>query len=167
MEAAQKELMEQQSGPLTNIGSTQGFFPYKLFASASEQSEIVRMIEDDLEKVTPFQRKQYQRTIEHLKDDKSANLQMVLIPARAGYEEAISDQSKVFPPAPGKDMAITGAVCLQYPLSRGSIHIKSANQEDHPTIDPAFLKHPADAAVLAAGLKVSRTALGFIALIIC
>jgi len=51
-------------------------------------------------------------------------------------------------------MSITAAICLQYPLSRGSVHIKSANVSDQPEIDPGFLRHPADAAVLAAGVKM-------------
>lgn len=45
-------------------------------------------------------------------------------------------------------------MCLQYPLSRGSVHIRTSNPEDHPRIDPAFLKHQADVDVLAAGLKM-------------
>lgn len=67
MAAAQKELMEQQSGPLTNISSTQGFFPYKLFASDDEQKDVIKAVEDSMDKVTPFQKKQYERTLEHLK----------------------------------------------------------------------------------------------------
>ena len=51
-------------------------------------------------------------------------------------------------------MGITAAMCLQYPLSRGTVHIKSADPTEHPAIDPAFLAHPADAAVLAVGVKV-------------
>lgn len=51
-------------------------------------------------------------------------------------------------------MSITAATCLQYPLSRGSVHIKTANVSDQPEIDPGFLRHPADAAVLAAGVKM-------------
>lgn len=51
-------------------------------------------------------------------------------------------------------MGVTAAMCLQYPLSRGSVHIKSSDPNAHPTLDPAFLSHPADAAVLAAGVKM-------------
>ena len=92
--------------------------------------------------------------MEHLKDDKSANLQVVLLCHYADAENGAADQSKLFPPLePGKPMSITAALCLQYPLSRGSVHIKSADVNDHPVLDPAFLKHPADTAVLAAGLK--------------
>lgn len=51
-------------------------------------------------------------------------------------------------------MSVVAASCLAYPLSRGTIHVKSADPFEQPTIDPAFLSHPADAAVLAAGIKV-------------
>lgn len=92
--------------------------------------------------------------MKHLKDDKSANLQLVLIAHNFG-EEGYADQSKLFPTLePGKPMSITAAVALQYPLSRGSVHIRSADVNDHPTLDPALLKHPADTAVLATGLRL-------------
>ena len=105
--------------------------------------------------VSPFQKKQYERTIEHLKDDKSANLQIILICHGSNPEEGCQDQSKLFPPIkPGEPMSITAAICLQYPLSRGSVHITSSNVSNHPEIDPGFLRHPADAAVLAAGVKM-------------
>ncbi|KAF2168878.1 GMC oxidoreductase [Zasmidium cellare ATCC 36951] len=156
MEAAQKQLAETGGGPLTSVCTMQGFFPYKLFATQEEQDRVVKSIEADLPNLSPYQRKQYERTLAHLKDDKSANLQVVLIPSRFGMEAGIEDQSGVFPPPSTADYtpAISGAMCLQYPLSRGSVHIKTSNPEDHPTIDPAFLKHPADVDVLAAGLKM-------------
>lgn len=154
MADAQKQLMEKGEGPLTNIASVQGFWSYKAFASQSEQDEVIKSIQDDLDKVSPFQRKQYERVMEHLKDDKSANLQVVFIPSRVGLD-GVGDQSKLFsPPAPGAPMAITAAICSQYPLSRGTVHITSSDPKAHPRIDPAFLAHPADAAVLASGLKV-------------
>lgn len=126
-----------------------------MFATEEEQAAIIKSIEDDLPKLTPFQKKQYERTIEHLKDDKSANLQLVLVCAQAGWEKGVEDQSQIFPPPPpGQGMGIMAAMCLQYPLSRGTVHIKSSDPTEHPAVDPAFLAHPADAAVLAAGVKV-------------
>lgn len=70
------------------------------------------------------------RVIAHLEDDKSANLQMVMIPATANFETGIEDQSTIFPPPAGPDqpMGITVAVCLQYPVSRGSVHITSSGK---------------------------------------
>jgi choline dehydrogenase-like flavoprotein len=156
MAAAQKALMEEQSGPLTHAGATMGFFPYKLFASADEQEEVLMSIEKDMDKVTPFQRKQYERIMEHLKDDRSANLQVVMVPLMADYENGVGDQSAfIVPPAPGAPVGISMSVCVQYVLSRGTVHIKSSDPFDPPLIDPAFLEHPADEKLLAAGIKVS------------
>ncbi|KAF7196018.1 Dehydrogenase citC [Pseudocercospora fuligena] len=157
MEQAQKLLAETGGGPLTSICTMQGFFPYKQFATKEELDQCIASIEADMPNLTPYQKKQYERTIAHLKDDKSANLQLVLVPSHFGMEKGIEDQSGVFPPPadPINDpYAISAAMCLQYPLSRGTVHIKSSNPDDHPAVDPAFLKHEADVDVLAAGLKM-------------
>nr|OQO25412.1 hypothetical protein B0A51_08481 [Rachicladosporium sp. CCFEE 5018] len=154
MEGAMKQLMEQQGGPLSCISSTQGFFPYKLFATADEQAEIISSIEKGLPSLSPFQRKQYERTLDHLKSDKSANLQFVFIAHKGNFQDGIPDQSKLFAPSPpGSPFGVTAVICAEYPLSRGSVHIKSSDPAEHPRLDPAYLSHPADAAVLAAGVK--------------
>lgn len=174
MEAAQKALVEQGGGPLTCISSAQGFLPYKSLVSPEELQETVKSIEAT-EATTPFQRKQLDKVIEHLKSDKSANLQVVVIPATVNAD-AIADQSKAWPPPkPDQPMGVTLAMCLQYPASRGSVHIKSPGKLPHctrssfrslrsadhaqrtdvsqqPAIDPAYNTHPADVAVLAAGV---------------
>lgn len=130
MEQAQKQLAETGGGPLTSICTMQGFFPYKMFATPDEQDKVIKSIERDLAKVTPFQRKQYECIIEHLKDDKSANLQLALIPSSFGGAQGIEDQSKIFPPPSGPDAphGIMLGVCTQYPLSRGSVHITNSGK---------------------------------------
>ena len=40
-------------------------------------------------------------------------------------------------------------IALTSPLSRGRVHIASADPRAHPTIDPAYLAHPVDAEILA------------------
>lgn len=50
-------------------------------------------------------------------------------------------------PVPGKFVTI--GVLLSNPLSRGSVHIRSANPEDPPLIDPAYLSNPIDTEILA------------------
>lgn len=166
MEGAQKEYMETQGGPLSCISSMQGFFPYKLFATDAEQKEVEKSVEDAMTKLTPFQKKQYvsrrmgsavppprliwtqanlcfplhrfECTLAHLKDDKSANLQLVLVAATADTEHGVEDQSRLFvPPATAESPhQITGAMCLEYPLSRGTVHIKSSDPTQHPAVDP-------------------------------
>jgi choline dehydrogenase-like flavoprotein len=156
MEAAQKVLMETSSGPLTQISSMQGFFPYKLFATQEEQQTVLESVESSMKSVTPYQRKQYERTLRHLQDDKSANLQLVVVPATGDFVGGLQDQSRLFPPpsTPDQPHQFLAVICLAYPLSRGSIHIKSSDPFEHPAIDPNFMAHPADAKVAAAGLKM-------------
>ena len=130
MEDAQKTLMERAGGPLTTIQSTQGFFPYKMFATPEELSETVASVQQTVDnpKTTPFQRRQLQQVIEQLKSDKSANLQLVLLGATLNMtSEGVADQSHLFdPPADPTTFGISLAVCLQYPASRGTVHITSS-----------------------------------------
>jgi len=63
MQAAQQQYMESQTGPMTSISSMQGFFPYKLFATEAEQKEIIKSVEDSMANLSPFQKKQYERTL--------------------------------------------------------------------------------------------------------
>lgn len=44
-------------------------------------------------------------------------------------------------------------MCLEHPLSRGSVHISSSNPLEPPTIDPGYFRNEIDAKILAAGLK--------------
>ncbi|KIY00846.1 uncharacterized protein Z520_03512 [Fonsecaea multimorphosa CBS 102226] len=154
MAAAQKALAEEQGGPLTAIQSVQGFFPAALFLEKGELDQAIKSIESAKAKATPFQRKQWDQVISHLKSNKSANLQMVFIGASANLDAGASDQSKLFPPPPeGAKDGITFVAGVQYPVSRGYIHIKSADPTVAPEVHPNFLGQEADVAVLAAGLK--------------
>ena len=173
-------MAETQSGPLTNIISMQGFIPYKasllvivaatssalialqLFASEEEQQAIISSVEASLPGLTAFQRRQYDCVLEHLKDAHSANLQLVLIPATPNTEDGIEDQSRFFvgPSTPEARHQVTMVPCLQYPLARGTVHIRSNDPTKPPAIDPGFLSHPADADVLAVGLRFADKAMG-------
>ena len=153
MASAQKTLMETGGGPLTGISSVQGFFPYKLFATEEELQKTLQSIKDT-PTTSAFHKKQLEQVAAHTASDKSANLQFVLVAATPGWEHGVKDQSKLFPPVdPSKGMGITLAMCLQYPASRGSVHISASDPTVYPTIDPGYLTHPADIAVLAGGMK--------------
>lgn len=45
------------------------------------------------------------------------------------------------------------AACLTHPLSRGSSHIQSSDVNVHPIMDPRYMSHPADVAVMTEGLR--------------
>ena len=157
MAAAQKQLVEEQGGPLTGIQSVQGFFPVSLFLEGDELDEIVKSIEAT-EAPTDFQKKQREQVIAHLKNPKSANMQMVFINVTGDPVNGVADQTKMWPPpaSPDTPNGISFAICMQYPVSRGTIHINSSDPTVHPTVDPNYLNHPADVAVLAAGIKFAE-----------
>jgi choline dehydrogenase-like flavoprotein len=131
MQDAQKAWMETQGGPLTAISSTQGFFPYTLFASNAELKETVQSIRDTPDQ-TPFFKKQAEQIIAHLENPKSANIQFVLVAATANWKNGVENQAAIFPPPadPSQPNGITLVACLEYPVSRGSVHITSNGK--HP-----------------------------------
>ena len=153
MAAAQKEFQEQRSGPLTNISSVQGYFPVSWFLEDGELEEIIKLIESS--EGSEFHRRQRQLVIENLKSSKSANLQFCLVPFTSNCTEGAEDQTKFFPPpGPGELDGITIGICLQYPVSRGQVHVQSSDPYQSPKINPNYLNHAADVAVVAAGMKL-------------
>ncbi|KAJ8095351.1 hypothetical protein PM082_023121 [Marasmius tenuissimus] len=55
-------------------------------------------------------------------------------------------------PEPGKSY-FSVACCLQYPLSRGTVHIASTDPLEKPLVDPQFLSSKTDLDVMVAGFK--------------
>lgn len=44
-------------------------------------------------------------------------------------------------------------MCLEHPLSRGTVHIKSSDPQAAPEIDPGYFRNEVDAKILATGMK--------------
>jgi len=125
LQAALKQYTESSSGPLTSTSSMQGFFPAKRVMSEEELEKVIQSIRDT-KPTSAFHEKQLAQTIAHLQSDHSANIQLVLIPATADGT-GIQHQSHLFPPrAADKPAGVTFALCLQYPVARGYVHIESS-----------------------------------------
>ena len=150
---AMQAYMEHQEGPIATTSSVQGFYPYRKFASAEELSTTISKIES-VDTQTAFAKRQRDTVIHHLKDENSANLQLLVLPATIGFKNGQEDQKALFAPIPdGAENGITLAGCIQYPVSRGSTHIKSSDPTDHPAYNPGFLTHQADIDVLMTCMK--------------
>ncbi|WXL27251.1 GMC family oxidoreductase [Ectopseudomonas mendocina] len=52
--------------------------------------------------------------------------------------------------------AFTASVCDLRPMSRGTVHIRSANFNDKPIIQPNYLSHPQDLQVAANAIRLTR-----------
>jgi choline dehydrogenase-like flavoprotein len=100
-----------------------------------------------------FDNEQARRAIHRLQDPRSANIQILLIPANVNYHEGIEDQSKLISPGADGKMRVTPVLAFQHSLSRGSVHVSSSDPMAPPVIDPNYLSHPADMAVLEASVR--------------
>jgi choline dehydrogenase-like flavoprotein len=90
--------------------------------------------------------------VNQLADSAFANLQTFCIPCQLDVS-AGSDQTKFFsPPSGGKNRASL-LICLEHPLSRGSVHISPSGPTQPPVINSGYLRNENDAKILAAGLK--------------
>ncbi|KAF1841607.1 GMC oxidoreductase [Cucurbitaria berberidis CBS 394.84] len=82
-----------------------------------------------------------------LLDPKEAACQMVALPT-GGNMENVHIPSKLFN-SEDDGMWCIIAACSTRSLSRGSVHINTTDPNAHPTIDPAYFKHPLDADIMA------------------
>ncbi|CAI7669492.1 unnamed protein product [Penicillium discolor] len=154
MEAATKQYAETSGGPLSAVCSMQGFFPAKKILSEAELAEIIQSIRD-IKPNSAFHAKQLAQTIANLESDHSANMQLVTVGGSMN-PDAIGHQGKLIQPRlPDEPAGVTLAICIQYPVSRGTIHIGSADPTKPPIINPNYGGHPADISLLAAFLRWS------------
>ncbi|KAJ5633513.1 hypothetical protein N7528_001355 [Penicillium herquei] len=147
----QKKYMEDQTGALAAASSCMGFLPYASLVDEKILAETSDMIVSFQEGNTGETRKS-QQIIDKLRDPHSGSVQFSIFPATLNLEKAAEDQSLLLESNPSRD-GITIVSMVQYPASRGSVHVTTSNPHDDPAIDPAYMTHPADVAVLAAGVK--------------
>lgn len=159
MASVMKMFEEQRAGPLTNSSHIAGFFPYRSVVSKEELEALVKSIRDTQSELPKesLEFKQYEQIIANLQSEKSATLRIQVLPATANAsKEALTNNALIFAPpsVPNANDGLTLALSLEYPVSRGWVHITSTDPNDQPAINPNYLNHPADITVLAGGLKL-------------
>lgn len=143
---------KEKKGPFGSPGMLMGFVSYASLVSNEELNSTVTEVKKNSLARTPFQKAQEQLIIDQLSDPTFANLQTFLIPANMDMT-AGGDQTKFLGPPPKGKNRVALLICLEHPLSRGSIHIASSDPRKAPQIDPGYFRNGADAKILAAGLK--------------
>lgn len=141
-----------RTGAFAAASCCMGFLPYSSLVSQSELEDTCRRISSSSEGA--FQKRQFQQVVRQLQDPTSANVQLILFEVTANLEKGASDQTQLAEPGTdtGRD-GVTIVTGIEYPASRGTVHITSSNPMVDPAINPAYLAHPSDVAVLAAGLE--------------
>ncbi|KAH6681772.1 hypothetical protein B0J14DRAFT_530502 [Halenospora varia] len=153
--------MTDRSGPMSTGGSAHCFASFASLSSQSEIDEIQQSILGPESSKSTLPPKAKELLAKGMADPKDANLQIVLLPVSVNLE-GIHDQQLFMKPGPemvGK-MGISLGGCTTRPLSAGVVHVKSADPEDDPEIDPKYHAHPADALLLAKSVELIERMVG-------
>ena len=142
----------ERTGPYGSPGMCMGFVSYSSIVTPDELSSTIQKIKSSTDHKTALEKKQEDLIVQQLRDPTFANLQVFLIPANMDLTSG-GDQTLVLGPPPKGKNRVALLMCLEHPLSRGSVHIQSLDPTKQPRIDPGYFSHPADPTILAAGLK--------------
>ncbi|KAL4888789.1 hypothetical protein BDV59DRAFT_205779 [Aspergillus ambiguus] len=141
--AAMAAYQKDGSGPLGMVPLVSAFMPC-LDLSGNEREHILQTLDaslDDRDLPVMYQ-KQYSILRDMLKDPNEPTAQYILAPFQL-LPRAGSDPKQIFGMShPGLFISIVSL--LSYPLSRGSVHLSSADPAAAPVIDSGILRHPAD-----------------------
>ena len=152
------QYMTSATGPLSSTPSTMAYFSYANLAGEEEIAETQRKILAPYSTGSPqtdLAAKRAQIIAEGLADPATTSIQIVLLPASLNVENLESNAAFLSPPESqlGK-IGFSMVAAVSRPLSLGTCHITTASPFDDPAIDPAYLNHPADVAVLGKGLEL-------------
>ncbi|OCT54313.1 hypothetical protein CLCR_00793 [Cladophialophora carrionii] len=141
-----------QKGPYASPGMMMGFVSYASVASPEELEATIKEIEQKSLAKTDFEKAQEKVIVDQLRDPTFANLQTFCIPCRLDVGKG-SDQTQFFGAPHNGKRQLSLLMCLEHPLSRGTVHIKSSDPLAAPEIDPGYFRNEVDAKILAAGMK--------------
>lgn len=123
----QQDVYEKEAkGPYASPGMLMGFVSYASVASPDELDDTIKQIKEKSLAKTKFEKAQEQIIIDQLRDPTFANLQTFCIPCRLDVGKG-SDQTQFFSAPPKGKQQLSLLMCLEHPLSRGTVHIKSSD----------------------------------------
>jgi choline dehydrogenase-like flavoprotein len=136
------EYQNSGSGPLSACQTASSFMPL-VDMSAQERRDLVEEhLTADLPCNPPFLKVQYETIRDMLLDNDEPSGQYTMAPFQINPAAGPSLQGVFGMKVPGNYMTIMSV--LNYPFSRGSVHISSQSSTDPPKIDPRYLSHPLD-----------------------
>jgi choline dehydrogenase-like flavoprotein len=141
--AAMEAYKKDGSGPLGMVPLVSGFMPC-VNLSTAERHQLLATIDASIASgnLPRAQQKQYPILRKLLEDPDEPTAQYILAPFQLLPREGSSPKGLLSMSHPGCFITIVSA--LSYPLSRGSVHLQSADIKAAPTIDHGILRHPAD-----------------------
>lgn len=136
--AAMAAYQQDGSGPLAMVPYICANMPCVDLPRA-ERASLLRTIGES----SGLGPKQAQVLQQLLEDPDEPTSQYTLLPFQLDPRQGVKSIKALMSPAhPGNFITLVSTLC--YPLSRGSVHIRSANPRDHPALDHGILRHSVD-----------------------
>ncbi|OCK84459.1 GMC oxidoreductase [Lepidopterella palustris CBS 459.81] len=157
VQKAVKQYFETRTGPLGGIQMGAAYLPPVDIDGKISSSKIKEILTSnpDPSKLTQGEKAQYPILRAQILDPKEATCQFTLMASQMHYGARTTMAQALAKSAPGNYISIL--VTLNHPLSRGSVHIKSADPTAAPAIDPAYLSHPLDLEILSRSIQFLDT----------
>ncbi|ETN46100.1 uncharacterized protein HMPREF1541_00284 [Cyphellophora europaea CBS 101466] len=150
---AQQEIYEKTNGGVCGSpGMLMGFVSYASLVSPEELEQTISEIKQKSLAKTDFAKAQEKVIVDQLRDPTFANLQTFCIMCRLDVAKG-ADQTQFFSAPPPGTEQVSLLMCLEHPLSRGTVHITTSDPLAPPQIDPGYFRNEVDAKILAAGIK--------------
>lgn len=149
-EAAMKAYHINKSGPFSGASiNCFAFMPVVQFQSFEGKLALNRLLETKSSRQIKAGRIAEENFVRSVISSANKNSAVYFTFAAQANFGAEANKTKEKPKEADKGNYITLCALLSYPLSRGSVHIRSASMVDQPIVDPKFLDHPMDLEVLA------------------
>ena len=150
--AAEEQYQKDHNGPLGSPGMLMGFNSYASLVDEQTVDNTIKEIRKNSLAKTEFEKRQEDLIVKQLSDPTFANIQTFCIPCQLDVG-AGEDQVQFFAAPPEGKNRVSMLVCLEHPLSRGSVHITSSDPTEAPRIDPGYFRNGTDAKIMAEGIK--------------
>ena len=149
--AAVAEYEASHSGPLAAGAASSAFMPLVDFLSAEGRRKQAQLFDTHLEPeastVSSSQKLQDDLVRRILESPEDASAQYAAGPLQMNVDAGPATKDIFSAKTEGNYLSITSA--LNHPLSRGSVHIRTANAKDKPVLDFRYLSHPLDLEIQA------------------
>jgi choline dehydrogenase-like flavoprotein len=150
VQAVLQQYMTTKTGPLVGIPISVTMLPLVDSNGRVSHDEIAKLTKhyvDDAD-LPLGQKRQYEQLRQQILGPKEATGYAMMLPLQLNISSGKTEMKDLLAPTNPKNY-ITIMVANNHPFSRGTCHIRSADPDDKPILDPKYLSHPLDLEIMA------------------
>lgn len=156
MEAAMGAYMADKTGPFTTPGvKSVAFMPFVNIIDTDNEIKLKDSLGESHATASDSMLNSFIASLNKASDEGSAML--YTYPAQGNFEAGGGANPKDITKAIMPGNFITIGVCLLQPMSKGTVHLSSANPQQESSIDPQYLSKELDVEIFARHLQYLRT----------